>query len=51
MVLYLTESLLSKEEFNAADQMAHYLNWWQWGYLSSTGDCFDIVMTVQSALS
>jgi ADP-ribosyl-[dinitrogen reductase] hydrolase len=50
MALCLAESLLSKDGFDATDQMARYLNWWYWGYLSSTGDCFDIGMTVRSAL-
>ncbi|WP_254783970.1 ADP-ribosylglycohydrolase family protein [Collimonas sp. OK307] len=51
MALCLAESLLSKGAFDPADQMARYLNWWHWGYLSSTGDCFDIGMTVQRALA
>ncbi|MBK5343015.1 ADP-ribosylglycohydrolase family protein [Pseudomonas sp. TH49] len=51
MALCLAESLLSKNTFDAADQMGRYLNWWKWGYLSSTGDCFDIGMTVSQALS
>ena len=51
MALCLAESLLRKNGFDAADQMARYLNWWTWGYLSSTGDCFDIGMTVREALS
>lgn len=50
MALCLAESLLNKNGFDAADQMGRYLNWWQWGYLSSTGDCFDIGMTVRQAL-
>jgi ADP-ribosyl-[dinitrogen reductase] hydrolase len=50
MALCLAESLLSRDCFDAPDQMARYLNWWHWGYLSSTGDCFDIGMTVRSAL-
>lgn len=50
MALCLAESLLSKGGFDATDQMARYLNWWHWGYLSSTGECFDIGMTVRSAL-
>ncbi|WP_392890565.1 ADP-ribosylglycohydrolase family protein [Pseudomonas migulae] len=50
MALCLAESLLSKNGFDATDQMGRYLNWWQWGYLSSTGDCFDIGMTVSDAL-
>ncbi|MBT9267874.1 ADP-ribosylglycohydrolase family protein [Pseudomonas sp. MG-9] len=51
MALCLAESLLNKNTFDAADQMGRYLNWWQWGYLSSTGDCFDIGLTVNQALS
>jgi ADP-ribosyl-[dinitrogen reductase] hydrolase len=50
MALCLAESLLRKGGFDAADQMGRYLNWWKWGYLSSTGDCFDIGMTVRTAL-
>jgi len=51
MALCLAESLLNKNGFDAADQMGRYLNWWQWGYLSSTGECFDIGMTVSDALN
>ncbi len=51
MALCLAESLLRKNGFDAADQMARYLNWWQWGYLSATGDCFDIGTTVRTALA
>lgn len=50
MALCLAESLLNKRGFDARHQMALYLNWWQWGYLSSTGNCFDIGMTVREAL-
>ncbi|WP_434596733.1 ADP-ribosylglycohydrolase family protein [Pseudomonas sp. R4-83] len=51
MALCLAESLLTKNGFNAVDQMGRYLNWWQWGYLSSTGECFDIGTTVSQALA
>ncbi len=51
MALCLAESLLTKGGFDAHDQMVRYLNWWQWGYLSSTGECFDIGMTVRQALA
>ncbi len=51
MALCLAESLLTKGSFDPKDQMGRYNNWWHWGYLSSTGDCFDIGMTVQSALA
>jgi ADP-ribosyl-[dinitrogen reductase] hydrolase len=49
MALCLAESLLTKG-FDAHDQMTRYANWWKWGYLSSTGHCFDIGMTVRAAL-
>ncbi|EFQ63370.1 ADP-ribosylglycohydrolase family protein [Pseudomonas sp. FP597] len=51
MALCLAESLVQKGGFDARDQMARYLNWWKWGYLSSTGDCFDIGLTVRQALA
>lgn len=51
MALCLAESLITKGDFDARDQMGRYANWWKWGHLSSTGDCFDIGMTVQAALS
>ncbi|WP_132259674.1 ADP-ribosylglycohydrolase family protein [Paucimonas lemoignei] len=51
MALCLAESLLTKGGFDPVDQMVRYLNWWKWGYLSSTGSCFDIGMTVRSALA
>lgn len=51
MALCLAESLLHKNGFDAVDQMGRYLNWWKWGYLSSTGECFDIGVTVRDALS
>lgn len=51
MALCLAESLILKGAFDPADQMVRYLNWWQWGYLSSTGTCFDIGGTVRSALA
>jgi ADP-ribosyl-[dinitrogen reductase] hydrolase len=51
MALCLAESLLQRGAFDARDQMGRYLNWWQWGYMSSTGECFDIGMTTQAALA
>jgi ADP-ribosyl-[dinitrogen reductase] hydrolase len=50
MALCLGESLLAQGGFDPKDQMGRYLNWWKWGYLSSTGSCFDIGMTVRAAL-
>ncbi len=51
MALCLAESLVEKGGFDPADQMTRYLNWWHWGYLSSTGTCFDIGNTVRAALT
>lgn len=51
MALCLAESLIHKRDFDPADQMNRYCNWWQWGYLSSTGEYFDIGSTVVQALT
>ena len=40
MALCLAESLVEKTGFDALDQMNRYLNWYENGYLSSTGRCF-----------
>jgi ADP-ribosylglycohydrolase len=37
--------------FDEYDQMRRYVRWWDDGYLSSTGRCFDIGITVSGALS
>lgn len=50
MALCLAESLLYRNAFDARDQMNRYCNWWQHGYLSSTGECFDIGVATQTAL-
>lgn len=50
MALCLAESLVARQGFDAQDQMNRYVNWWKWGYLSVTGHCFDIGMTVSTAL-
>jgi ADP-ribosyl-[dinitrogen reductase] hydrolase len=50
MALCLTHSLLTKKGFDPEDQMNRYCNWWRVGYMSSTGDCFDIGGTVMNAL-
>jgi ADP-ribosyl-[dinitrogen reductase] hydrolase len=51
MALCLGESLVRMHGFDAEDEMSRYVRWWQDGYLSSTGECFDIGMTVCRALS
>lgn len=50
MALCLATSLVYKDGFDASDQMNRYCNWRSVGYLSSTGNCFDIGMTVAAAL-
>lgn len=50
MALCLATSLIQKGKFDAADQMNRYCDWYEKGYLSSTGDCFDIGNTVRQAL-
>ncbi len=51
MALCLATSLLETGGFDARDQMARYCDWRDTGYLSSTGECFDIGGTVSDALS
>lgn len=50
MALCLAHSLLHCQGFDAVDQMNRYVNWWEWGYCSCTGECFDIGATTSRAL-
>jgi ADP-ribosyl-[dinitrogen reductase] hydrolase len=50
MALCLGRSLVERGGFDPADQMNRYCNWANYGYLSSTGECFDIGNTVADAL-
>lgn len=50
MALCLAESLIEKQGFDPVNQLEKYLKWEETGYLSSTGECFDIGNTVQQAL-
>ncbi|TBL80195.1 ADP-ribosylglycohydrolase family protein [Paenibacillus thalictri] len=50
MALCLAESLLACGGFHPLDQMQRYVKWYREGYLSSTGECFDIGNTVRTAL-
>ena len=50
MALCLAMSLLECGGFDPMDQMERYVRWWQEGYLSSNGWCFDIGDTVLEAL-
>ena len=51
MALCLAESLLVRQGFDGTDQLERYVRWWREGYLSSTGECFDIGNTTREALS
>jgi ADP-ribosyl-[dinitrogen reductase] hydrolase len=50
MALCLATSLLEQNGFDAQDQMERYWRWYQEGYLSSIGKCFDIGNTTRYAL-
>ncbi len=50
MALCLAHSLLHCKGFDATDQMNRYCNWYNFGYMSSTGECFDIGHTTVTAL-
>lgn len=50
MALCLAMSLIEVGGFDAVDQMKRYCDWYENGYLSSTGECFDIGNTVSQAL-
>lgn len=50
MALCLASSLSECGGFDARDQMERYVRWWEKGYWSSNGTCFDIGITVSSAL-
>jgi len=50
MALCLAHSLLWCRGFDPIDQMNRYCNWYNVGYMSSTGACFDIGNTTATAL-
>lgn len=50
LALCLATSLNERDGFDARDQMERYCRWYERGYLSSTGECFDIGPTTVSAL-
>ncbi len=50
MALCLAESLIECGGFDARHQMDLYVRWYEEGYLSSNGRCFDIGNTVSDAL-
>ena len=50
MALCLATSLLVRDGFDARDQMKRYCKWRDTGYMSSTGECIDVGLTVGKAL-
>lgn len=50
MALCLAESLIRCDAFDPQDQMNRYANWYQHGYWSSTGTCFDIGVATRGAI-
>jgi len=50
MALALSDSLEACEDFNEQDLLGRFINWWQWGIYSCTGECFDIGITTRQAL-
>ena len=51
MALCLAASLIESGGFDPLDQMQRYVRWLREGYMSSTGECFDIGNTTHDALS
>ena len=50
MALCLADSLVERQGFDSVDQLDRYLRWYREGYMSSTGECFDIGNTTRVAL-
>ena len=50
MMLCLGTSLVTQRGFDPVDQMERYLRWFDEGYMSSNGTCFDVGNTVYKAL-
>lgn len=50
LALCLADSLLRSKGFSRVDQLETYCRWYKDGYLSSTGECFDIGGTTRDSL-
>lgn len=51
MTLCLAASLIVRGKFDAYDQFERYKRWFENGYMSSTGTCFDIGKSTRQAIS
>ena len=50
MALCLADSILEFDDVNPQDLMDRFVEWWQKGYNSANGRCFDIGITTSNAL-
>ena len=50
LALCLAESLVERHGFDPRDQAERYVRWWKEGYMSCTGNCFDIGNTTKWSL-
>jgi len=50
MALCIAESILARRAFDPVDQLERFVRWYRQGYLSSTGECFDIGNTTRASL-
>ena len=50
MALCLANSLVARQDCVPYDQMVRYVWWYRYGYMSSTGDCFDIGHATRQSL-
>ncbi|MCJ1277661.1 hypothetical protein MMC21_005475 [Puttea exsequens] len=51
MTLCLAQSIVNKEgKLDVHDQVKKYVDWWERGYMSATGKCFDIGNATRNAL-
>ena len=50
MALCLASSLITRKDFILYDQFVRYKWWYRNGYMSSTGDCFDIGVATRRAI-
>jgi ADP-ribosyl-[dinitrogen reductase] hydrolase len=50
MALCLADSLIASRGFDPLEQLQRYVRWFREGYMSSTGQCFDIGNIVRASL-
>ena len=51
MALCLANSLITQRDYNPYDQLVRYKWWYRHGYMSSTGQCFDIGAATSDSLN